>query len=390
MTFFMLLLLNSLAECLLNRMLLTMKVLEKKNSIYQVVCAIPRIIWIYLCAWLSWPIPVLLTGLLALLFLSTVPYRRRKLLMHNFIMIIFLIFTSLLMMGVGFWGLLGIDVAQMTEDITIRVGVLNVTFLLFNVICALLLRFYPEFLWKENDDRFKVVSYTRFLLACSIYHIFDVVILTWYDAGWVNYLLLVLGDILIVILMFNFFNYNYVFAKSEEMKTEYVENEILLAQQYFEKEELKRLSEFDFLTNVYNRREISSLMLSSIQSGKKLVCVFIDLDGLKRVNDKYGHTNGDLMLKRFADAGAKVMEENGYFARIGGDEFLMIFLDWEIDAVEKCMKELQLQLLEPAEEKEKIYFSYGISYNEKSVDDYIKTADQRMYACKKRKRRGAI
>lgn len=389
MIFFVLILMNLLAEYLLNRMMLTMNILEKENNIYHVLCAVLRVLWICLCAWFSSPLPIVLIGLFILLFLNILPYYKRSLLMTNFTMIIFLIYTSLLMMIIGFVGLIGFNAVQLKQNAVMRVIIINMSFLIFNLICFLLLRFYPEFLWKEDYDRLKVVIYTRFLIVCCIYHIFDAAILTMYDVGWVNYLLLVLGDALILILMFNFLNYNFVFAKSEAMKKEYVENEIILAQQFFEKESLKQLSEFDSLTNAYNRREISSIMLENINIGNKIVCVFVDLDGLKRTNDRYGHTFGDLMLKKFADASIEIMRENGYLARIGGDEFLLIFINQQIEDVDSRMEELQLKLLEPTDEKQKIYFSYGISYNEKSVEDYINSADQRMYVCKNRKWRDA-
>lgn len=363
-----------------------MNVFEKKYTVYHTVCAFLRIIWIFLGAWFAVPMPVLLIGLFILLFLNVIPYKNRRLMMNNLTMIIYLIYVSLLMTVIGLAGLLGIDVDYMVQNTTTRGIVMNATFVIFNIICVLLLHFHPEFLWKEDYDKSKVVIYTRFLFICVIYHILDAVILTMYQTSWINYLLLVSGDLLILVLMFNFLNYNYVFAKSEDLRRAYEENEILIAQQYFEKESLKKISELDALTNTYNRREISSIMLESIQNGHQLACVFIDLDGLKRTNDKYGHTFGDLMLKRFADACTDLIGDKCYLARIGGDEFLLIFLDEEIDVIELYMRDLQLKLLEPAEDKEKIFFSYGIAYGEKSVDDYINLADQRMYENKNRKR----
>lgn len=390
MLFLILLFMNALTEYLLNKIMLEMNILEKKNLYYHVFCSVLRIIWLYLCAWFAIPIPVLLVVLLALLFLNVLPYRSRTLMMNNFTMLIFLIYASLLMMAIGCVGLLGIDVARMTESSIIKVLVLNVSFLFFDLISFLLLRFQPDFLWKEDYDRLKVVNYTLFLLACSIYHIFDALILTLYDTGQINYLLLILGDILVLILMFNFLNYNHVFAKDEEMKKEYVKNEVLLAQQYFEKEALKQLSEFDALTNAYNRREISSIMLDAINNEHKIICVFIDLDGLKHANDTYGHTFGDLMLKRFVEACSEIIEEKGHLARIGGDEFLLVFLNQEISEIENCVNMLQIKLLAPPEEKDRISFSYGISCDEETVEDYIKMADQKMYECKNRKRRGIL
>lgn len=381
-----LLLMNCLAEYLLNKMMMTMNVLEKKYIVYHTACAILRVAWISLGAWFAVPIPILLIGLFFLLFLNVIPYRSRRLLMNNFTMVIYLIYASLLMTVISTAGLLGYDVNYMVLVGTVRVIVLNATFIIFNIICILLLHHHPEFLWKEDYDKSKVLIYTLFLFICVVYHILDAMILTLYPTNRVNFLLSVSGDVLILILMFNYLNYNYVFAKSEEIRREYEESQIFIAQQYFEKESLKKLSALDSLTHAYNRREISSIMAESILNGHTLACVFVDLDGLKRTNDRYGHTFGDLMLQRFADAATTILKDKGFLARIGGDEFLLIFLDQPVQDIENQVKELQLKLIEPEDEKEKIYFSYGISYGEDSIDNYIILADQRMYADKNRKR----
>lgn len=365
---------------------MTMNVLEKKYIVYHTACAILRVAWISLGAWFAVPIPILLIGLFFLLFLNVIPYRSRRLLMNNFTMVIYLIYASLLMTVISTAGLLGYDVNYMVLVGTVRVIVLNATFIIFNIICILLLHHHPEFLWKEDYDKSKVLIYTLFLFICVVYHILDAMILTLYQTNQVNFLLSVSGDVLILILMFNYLNYNYVFAKSEEMRREYEESQISIAQQYFEKESLKKLSALDSLTHAYNRREISSIMAESIRNGHSLACVFVDLDGLKRTNDRYGHTFGDLMLQRFADASTAMLKDKGFLARIGGDEFLLIFLDQSVQDIESRIKELQLKLIEPEDEKEKIYFSYGISYGEDSIENYILLADQRMYADKNRKR----
>lgn len=380
-----LLLMNCLTEYLLNKIMVAMNVLEKKHLTYHALCAVLRIVWIFAGAWFSVSMPFLLIVLLGLLFLNVLPYPDRQLLMNNFTIIIYLLYTSLLMTVIGIAGLFGFDLGYNAHDISLRVIIMNATFVIFNVICCFLLYYHPEFLWKKDYDKSKVIIYTRFLSICVIYHLLDAVILTLYPTSRINYLLLVSGDILILILMFNFLNYNYVFAKSEDLRREYEESEVLIAQQYFEKESLKKLSAVDFLTKAYNRREICSIMAESIHNGHQLVCVFVDLDGLKRTNDKYGHTFGDIMLKRFADTCMEFIQGNGYLARIGGDEFLLVFLDEEIGQVESRIKTLQLKLLEPDDCKEKISFSYGISYGEESVDSYIKVADQRMYSDKKQK-----
>lgn len=384
--YLILIIMNCLTEYLFNKMMLSIGILKKKNHLFRFVCAASRILWLFLCAWFLFPIPVLLIGLFLLLYLDALPYQNRKLLMNSFILIIYLTFISILMTIIGIAGLLTFDLKHMLQDTGIRALILIITFLTFNLISLFLLRYHLGSLWKADYDKFKVLIYTRFLIICITYHILDSLFLALYHTSRINFMLLISGDILILILIYTFFNYNYIFEKSERMKKKYEENEILIAQQYFEKDALKKLSGFDSLTNAYNRREIGSIMTELIQAGHKLACVFIDLDGLKQINDNYGHTYGDLMLKHFADACMLSLKKNEYLARIGGDEFLLIFPDQEISRIENRIKELQSKLLEPSEEKEKISFSYGISFDEESVDSYINLADQRMYECKNRKR----
>lgn len=384
--FALLLIMCCFAEYLLNKMILTLSVLDKKYTFYHAVCAILRNAWILFGVWSAVPMPLFLLGLFLLLLLIVIPYPSHRLMMNNFTMIIFLFYTSMLMTITGILGLLGFDMSNLIQDRTMRFIILTAVFTLVNAAGALILYYYPESLWRVDYDKSKVMIYTCFLFICSIYHVLDAAILHLYQPSMISYLLLVSGDLLILILMFNFLNYNHIFAKSQDMRREYEESQVLIAQQYFEKISLEKLSGFDSLTNTYNRREICSIMAENIQQGHQMTCVFIDLDGLKRINDHYGHTFGDLMLKRFADTCVHAMAGKGRLARLGGDEFLLVFQDGEISHIDTWIKDLQLKLLEPEDDKEKISFSYGISHGEESVDNYIITADQRMYADKNRKR----
>lgn len=388
--FTILLVMNALTEYLFNKMLFSLRVIEKKYTLFHSVTALLRILWVAATSWFSFPLPIVLIGLFILLAINTIPYRRISFLMNNFTMIIYLIFITILMMIIAYLGLVGINIAKLMEDSLIRIITVNVAFVIFNGIVFLFLHYYPEFLWQENNDRLKVVLYTWFLFICSVYQVFDSIMVSMYEVSQTTYLLLISGDMVILILMFNLLNYNFVFARTEKMKQEFEENEVLIAQQFFEKEALKRMSEYDSLTNAYNRREISTIMQEGIMAGNKMVCVFIDLDGLKKINDQYGHSNGDLMLKKFANACMDTLNDAGKLARIGGDEFLLVYFNKSVAEVEQNMNTLQLKLNELEVEKDKIYFSYGISYDEDTVDDFIAKADERMYHDKIRKRSGDV
>lgn len=384
------LILNTFMEFLFYKNLMAQEILRKKNCRHHVLYSVLRVLWKLLGTWFAVPIPLLLTGMFLLIFSSIKPYDNRKLMLSNFSLVMYLIFTAILMIMISLSGLSGMDASFLQNNEISRMVLVNIAHLIFILIGYLLLYCCPRFFWREDYDRSKVAVYTWFLLICVLYQFLDSVIITLYEAEAVNDILLLCGNLLITILIVNFLNYNYVFAKSEEARRECENTEVLIAQQYFKMQELKKLGSLDALTKSYNRREISTLMEECIQQGHQLVCVFVDLDGLKTINDTYGHTCGDYILKRFADASTEVLQDIGYLARIGGDEFLLIFTDQDAIDVDKRIKELQEELLKPEEEEKRVAFSYGIAQGENSVENYILQADRQMYLDKNRKQRGVL
>ncbi|KKK37371.1 hypothetical protein WQ57_14305 [Mesobacillus campisalis] len=83
----------------------------------------------------------------------------------------------------------------------------------------------------------------------------------------------------------------------------------------------------DQLTGLYNRHFLYQLFDEKITLDKtaKGTLMFLDLDGFKAVNDKYGHELGDIVLKEVAHRIRKCLPENGIGVRLGGDEFVLLF-----------------------------------------------------------------
>ncbi|TQV86953.1 GGDEF domain-containing protein [Aliikangiella coralliicola] len=90
----------------------------------------------------------------------------------------------------------------------------------------------------------------------------------------------------------------------------------------------KALSVTDELTGLSNRRfifaSISQLLSSSTTKQVHHSLMLIDVDDLKPINDNYGHQDGDRALKMVADAGRSVLRDGDVFARIGGDEYMLL------------------------------------------------------------------
>ena len=90
--------------------------------------------------------------------------------------------------------------------------------------------------------------------------------------------------------------------------------------------EMERASEQDYLTELYNRRgfydELYKMVALPENQDKYLSFFSIDMDGLKKINDTYGHNEGDFALKTLAGAISNFAKRNGICARYGGDEFV--------------------------------------------------------------------
>jgi len=93
-------------------------------------------------------------------------------------------------------------------------------------------------------------------------------------------------------------------------------------------QELERLAERDTLTGLYNRRKFLQLAQQELDRRARMpsdLCVLmVDLDYFKRVNDKYGHPMGDLVLQQVAARLAANVRSTDVLARIGGEEFIVL------------------------------------------------------------------
>lgn len=92
--------------------------------------------------------------------------------------------------------------------------------------------------------------------------------------------------------------------------------------------ELRHLALTDDLTCLYNRRGFFAAATQQIKLARRnaqsMLLLFCDMDGLKRVNDTFGHREGDLALVRIADALEEAFRDSDVLARIGGDEFAVL------------------------------------------------------------------
>jgi len=167
--------------------------------------------------------------------------------------------------------------------------------------------------------------------------------------------------------------------------------------------ELQSLSIKDELTGLYNRRGIFSMITQQYSTAKRiqqtLMLIFIDLDGMKQINDLYGHQEGDNALKDTANILKSAFREADIIGRIGGDEFAvfgMVTEDKALDIITSRINEkLEYHIGTYAAHSARPYklsMSYGVAFADPeqtfSFDSMVSEADRNMYL-KKQKKRGS-
>lgn len=153
------------------------------------------------------------------------------------------------------------------------------------------------------------------------------------------------------------------------------------------------ISFHDGLTGVYNRSYFEEELqrLQHRRTGQLAIAV-VDVDGLKLVNDNWGHSVGDELLVQAAQLLRRAVRQEDVVARIGGDEFAIILRNTEEAMVVKIFDRLHLELEREEQRADslpplRLSFGYAFALSpETAVVELFKTADNRMYQEKVRRK----
>jgi len=169
------------------------------------------------------------------------------------------------------------------------------------------------------------------------------------------------------------------------------------AKQYMLQAELGNLALTDELTGLYNRRGFMALAERQLKltrrSGRGLLLFMMDVDGLKQVNDLFGHFEGDHALRRTTDVLKETFRDSDVVARLGGDEFavLAVEADGHSEATIKARLLQCLKSISDEQSRYKISLSVGLARfdpsSRTSIGELMVKADQVMYEQKRRRSR---
>lgn len=162
-------------------------------------------------------------------------------------------------------------------------------------------------------------------------------------------------------------------------------------------EELDKLYVIDPLCNIYNRngfiRESDPMFKEAMENGYNIMIAFIDMDGLKMINDNYGHKEGDYAIQKLAGIISECCQENCICARFGGDEFIFFGYDIDEEEAEEIKMRINQNIIninkiicKPYEISASMGFYIGTASEDMTLFKMITKADEIMYEQKKRKK----
>jgi diguanylate cyclase len=157
------------------------------------------------------------------------------------------------------------------------------------------------------------------------------------------------------------------------------------------RDRLEALARIDPLTEAFNRHAFYSLTESRQNNPFASLsgCVVVtDIDNLKPINDRLGHTAGDLVIREVASSLRSVIRAEDILFRWGGDEFLILLFNINQEGVQQRLSQLLLDLEDKPMTSSSVpiplRFSYGIAAfsSMSEIEQAIDLADTRMYECK--------
>ena len=165
--------------------------------------------------------------------------------------------------------------------------------------------------------------------------------------------------------------------------------QILWRKQFITKLELEESSITDSLTQIYNRYKFDSLLDShvknSLTSGNTFSLIMYDIDNFKTFNDKYGHMVGDKILISLSRIVSDNIRKTDYFARWGGEEFIVLLPDTEINAASLIAEKLRVLIATNDVSMDlRLTVSLGVATftPNDDVDSIIRKVDSALYQAK--------
>ena len=384
--------LSLLFACLSEHAMSTLGYKQKNTVLKRIVNYLPALLLFFFWGMVNIPLPlfyILAYGGKLSRLLRNSRYRSQELFLIN---LTHLTTMALHMILIGTISLAtGIQMNELLQQPSWRIATAGVV-LAANSLTAWLIPRWGMILevLRTQSESEEVRPFMIFLWFCNIFLLLDSVLCI-ADISWGLLPLFLVGSTLLLeFYLIRFLSHFYRILKVHYLEEEHHHLMERLEEQNRTAAELRSKIVLDSMTGIFTRRYATERIGFLLQEKEPFSLVFIDLDLLKQINDREGHHAGDLYLIRFAKELSSCLRKADVFARVGGDEFIVMLPGCSLEAAEKRMKSIRIHMEEQC--RPSFSFSYGIAfvtdnYNG-SVEQILHRADQAMYL-DKQKRNGS-
>jgi diguanylate cyclase (GGDEF)-like protein len=156
-------------------------------------------------------------------------------------------------------------------------------------------------------------------------------------------------------------------------------------QTYIKAEVLEEMANTDYLTGLPNRRKIDKVLLKAIKAQRELSIIYLDIDHFKQINDSYGHSTGDLVLKEFTKITKGMLDKRDIIGRWGGEEFMLILKNKDLKEAQIFAESIREHVSQhPFSIIGNLTASFGVTELKSgdTLDSLLNRADKALYEAK--------
>lgn len=289
-------------------------------------------------------------------------------------------------------GVMALVLQTDTHSVLLNFGMRNLSVVLatmFDVVFVVFVVSYQPVrekarLMGQSGEEFKLlIKFSWFGMG---YVLFDCISSMFSQPSTFAALFLIGGVLLLLLQVYLFMSHVYAISKNAYLEEEHDRLEAQRTEQLKRTHDLRKTAYIDGLTGAYTRLFALEQMRVMLKEGEMFSVAYIDLDHLKKINDTYGHSEGDRYLADFASMVHDNLWRSDIFARFGGDEFLVLFPRCEEDQAYRRMMGLRTRVCEAYRGDAPLSFSFGVTsapeHTEKTIEQILGDADRMMYADK--------